>query len=110
MRDAELRERIEERREEVAEAFGDYREYRLIAPYPGPGDTWWSIPWSIIYCETRANPGSWTITAPDGGLGPYQLTGWPVPWPVTSFEDQLAHHRMARYLWTTYGSSQWVCA
>lgn len=86
--------------------FGRYRALRLIAPYPG-GDTWWSIPYYIVACESG---GSWSAYNPSGALGPYQLLGWGAPFPVTSWHDKMAHHHIARDLWLSYGSSPWVCS
>jgi hypothetical protein len=108
VRDAGLRESIEDYRERKAEAFALYRRYRVAAPYPGPGGTWWAVPFYVVSCESYG--GSWT--ASNGShVGPYQLAwNWGPPWPVTSFADQVRHHEIAHHLWTTYGSGQWACA
>jgi hypothetical protein len=110
VRDAGLRKKIASYRERKAEAFSDYRALRRVAPFPGPGDTWWAIPYYIVSCESYG--GRWDVVSYDGGYGPYQFTGWGgrFAWPVRTAEDKLTHHRLARFLWTTYGSSQWVCA
>ncbi len=108
VRDAELRQKIEDYRDQRQDDFDLYRRYRVAAPYPGPGGTWWAIPFYIVSCESYG--GSWS--ASNGShVGPYQLAwNWGPPWPVTSFEDKVVHHEIARRLWTTYGSSQWACA
>lgn len=58
----------------------------------------WAIPCHIISCESG---GSWNATnkGGSGAIGPYQFLGWPVPWPINSEADKLAHHRMAAKLW-----------
>ncbi len=115
IRDAAMREDIERERERVADRFARYRELREVTPY-SCGGTWdrWAIPCDVIICETRADPFSWTIESPDGGLGPYQHTPWAshvqVPWPVRSWEDKMAHHRAADYLRRTGGLGRWSCA
>jgi hypothetical protein len=86
--------------------FGRYRAFRRIAPYPG-GGTWWSIPYSIVYCESR---GEWGAYNPSGAVGPYQLLGWGAPYPATTWRERMANHRIARELWISQGSSPWVCA
>jgi hypothetical protein len=108
VRDAELRERLEDYRDRRVEAFALYRRYRVAAPYPGPNGTWFAIPFYIVSCESYG--GSWS--ASNGShVGPYQLAwNWNPPWPVTSFADQVRHHEIARHLWTTYGSGQWACS
>jgi hypothetical protein len=108
IRDAELRQELIELRADLARDFKEYRAYRLITPYDGPNGTHWAIPFSIVACESYG--GSWS--ASNGShVGPYQLSwAWNPPWPVTSFADQLAHHRIAHMLWTNYGASQWACA
>ena len=108
VRDAELRERIEDYRDKRQETFDLYRRYRVAAPFPGPNGTWWAIPWWIVSCESYG--GRWDVVSYAGALGAYQLLNWPVPWPVNSFADQVAHHEMAAYLWANYGASKWDCA
>lgn len=82
--------------------------YYRLTPYPGPGNTRWAIPWSIVACESG---GSWTAyNGSSGARGPYQFLGWNVPWPVNSWSDRLAHHRMAANLYAGgRGRSHWVC-
>ncbi len=63
---------------EAKRRFTRYRLYREVAPYSG-GGKWWAIPYSIVSCESG---GSWSAYNPSGAEGPYQMLGWPVPWPV----------------------------
>lgn len=82
-----------------------YRAYRAVATIrcqSGPYG-FWAIPCYIIECESHF---SWSAYNPSGARGAYQFLGWPVPWPVRSFRDKLAHHRMAAAL----SLSNWVCA
>jgi hypothetical protein len=78
-----------------------------VTPYPGPGDSYWAIPASIVACESGY---SWRAANPSGAVGPYQLLGWGAPFPVHGFADRLAHHRIASRLYAGgAGRSQWVC-
>lgn len=95
------------------ERFRMYRRYRQVAPYRGlsEGDPWlkWlAVPAYVVACETRGywGHGRWRARNPSGAIGPYQFLDWPVPWPVDSVRDKLAHHRMAASL----GLSNWSCA
>jgi hypothetical protein len=110
VRDAGLRKKVERYRERKADHFALYQRYRQATPYPGPGDTYWAIPWYIVSCESYG--GRWDVVSYDGGYGPYQFTGWGgrFAWPVNGLRDKVTHHEFARYLWRSYGSSQWVCA
>lgn len=87
------------------------REYReqlaSLTPFPGPGGTRWAVPYYIVACESHGN---WNAANPSGAIGPYQLLGHGAPWPVRTEADRLAHHRIARALYLSYGSSPWVCA
>jgi len=93
--------------------FKDHRREQLetdcipgVTVYSGGGGCW-SIPYDIVACESG---GSWSAYNPSGARGPYQLLGWPVPWPVGSVEDKRAHHRMASQLWAGgSGRGHWVC-
>lgn len=88
-------------------SFHHYRAYRLVTPYPGPGNSWWAVPYYIVACESG---GSWSAYNPSGAVGPYQLLGWGAPFPVNGWRDKMAHHRIAHQLYSSQGSSPWVCA
>lgn len=80
------------------------REAKALTPYgPGPHGNHWAIPTYIIACESHF---SWSAYNPSGARGAYQFLGWPVPWPVDSLADRIAHHRQAKRL----SLSHWVCA
>lgn len=57
------RRAIQSRRAQARSQFKDYRLYRRIAPYPGPGSgplspsdgRWWAIPWYIVCGESGGN-------------------------------------------------------
>ncbi len=67
-----------------------------------------AIPCYIVLCETRADPGSWTIMNPIGAIGPYQFLGKRIVWPVRTAADRLAHHQLAKSLWAGgAGRSHW---
>ena len=88
--------------------YGRYRALRLIAPYPGNGE-WWAIPYAIVYCESGTS-GLWSAENPSGAEGPYQLLGHGQPWPVTSWHDKMAHHRIAAALSAAEGTAPWVAS
>ena len=104
--------------------FYRWREYRLIAPYPGlRGEgrwlRWLAIPAYVVLCESghkgEYGVSRWKVRSGDGGLGPYQHTPWasgrPVPWPVGGYGDKMKHHRTAADMWAGgSGASQWHCA
>ena len=83
-----------------------YRAYRKVTPYrchSGP-QGWYAIPCYIVACESHY---SWSAYNPSGAAGVYQLMPeWGRPFPVRSFRDRLAHHRIAHSL----SLSNWVCA
>lgn len=91
-------------------AYGRYRALRLIAPYPG-GGTWWAIPYYIVYCESGTS-GLWSAYNPSGAAGAYQIMAeHDRPFPVTSWADKMAHHRIAAALYAGgAGAGNWVCA
>lgn len=66
-----------------------------------------AIPCGVVACESH---GFWSsVNRSSGAIGPYQFLGWPVPWPVRSEADKLAHHRMARKLWNGgAGAGHWA--
>lgn len=78
-----------------------------ITPYRGPDGTRWAIPWVIVACEGGNN---WTIVNHEGSgaHGPYQLLKHGEPWPVRTFADRLAHHRIAARLWAASRTGPWV--
>lgn len=100
------------RARKLREGFYLYRRYRQVAPYRGfsEGDLWlkWlAVPSYIVACETRGYYGQGRWRATNGStMGPYQFIGWPVPWPVDSARDKVAHHEMAAGL----SLSNWACA
>lgn len=88
-------------------SFFRFRALRLIAPYSGPGGTWWAIPYSIVSCESG---GSWSAYNPSGASGPYQLLGWGAPYPANTWKQKMANHRIAASVWAGgAGRSNWVC-
>ena len=99
------RGKIKSLRSRAAKKLSLYREYRSLTPYRCQSGRYgyWAKACYIIACESGY---SWTAYNPSGARGPYQFLGWPVPWPVRSFKDKIAHHRMA----TQLGNSHWVCA
>ena len=90
---------------EKKSALSMYRNYRRVTPYRCQSGLYgtWAIPCYIIACESGF---SWSAYNPSGARGAYQFLGWPVPWPVNSFRDKVAHHRQAAAL----SLSNWVCA
>lgn len=80
--------------------------YYRLTPYDCGSAGRFAIPCYVVACESGY---SWSAYNPSGARGPYQFLGWNVPWPVTSWADKMAHHRMARYLWND-SPSHWVCA
>lgn len=90
-------------------AFFRYRQFRLIAPYPG-GGTYWAIPYYIVYCESGTS-GLWMAANPSGAVGPYQLLGWGAPYPADTWAEKMENHRIAAEVWAGgAGASNWVCA
>lgn len=80
--------------------------YYRLAPYGPCYGGRWAVPCEIIGGESG---GSWTVANDGGCIGPYQFCGWSVPWPVRSWADRLAHHRMAARLWRGgAGCSNWT--
>ncbi len=75
-------------------------------PHPD-GAGCWTIPAYVVSCESG---GSWSsYNSSSGAKGVYQFVGWPVPWPVDSYEDAQAHHEMARKLWAGgSGAGHWT--
>ncbi len=67
----------------------------------------WAIPGYIVACESG---GSWNAYNPSGAVGPYQLLGWGAPFPVDSWKEKMAHHRLALYVMRVQGPGAWVCA
>ena len=91
-------------RENKKKRFYRYRSLRKIAPYNCGGHwSWWAKPCYVIACESHF---SWSAANPSGAVGPYQLLGWGAPFPVRSWKDKMAHHRIAASL----SLSNWVCA
>lgn len=81
--------------------------YHRLTPYVCANGTRWAIPCSIIACESGY---SWSAYNPSGARGPYQFLGWNVPWPVRTWADKMAHHRMGAALYNGgAGRSHWVC-
>lgn len=86
-----------------------YRRYREVTPYRCQSGKYgtWAIPCAIISCESHY---SWSAYNPSGARGPYQMLGWPVPWPVRSFGDRVRHHEEAAQIYAGgSGRSNWVC-
>lgn len=86
--------------------YGRYSVFRHVAPYAG-GGSFWAIPYAIVRCESG---GSWSAYNPSGAEGPYQLLGHGAPWPVRSWRDKMAHHRIARALYRESGTSPWAAS
>lgn len=88
-------------------------ERRIVAITPfGPcyGGRW-AVPCYIVGRESSGhwwalNLGTTATPCAHRACGPYQFLGWPVPWPVVvssryqTLKRKLAHHRMARHLWS----------
>lgn len=84
-----------------------YREYRQLTPYRCGGGkyAYWAIPCYVIACESGFSWGA--ANGSSTAVGPYQILDFHGrPWPVRSFADKLAHHRIAAHL----SLSAWVCA
>jgi hypothetical protein len=85
---------------------------REVTPYDCGAIGSYAIPCSIVACEsgpTTAVPKRWSTVNPIGALGPYQFLNKPVPWPVRTGADRLAHHRKAAELWASgAGASHWT--
>lgn len=94
------------RRAKLAEQ-AELAQISSVTPYNCGSHGSYAIPCYIVECESHF---SWSAANPSGAIGPYQLLGHGAPWPVTSLADKLAHHRIARELWMSQGSSPWVCA
>jgi len=85
--------------------FKQYRELRLVAPFPG-GGTYWAIPY---WCVLKESGGSWSADNPSSDArGAYQLLGHGEPWPVNNWADKMAHHRIAGALYASSGLQPWV--
>ena len=81
--------------------------YRLTPYVCGFGRS--AIPCYIVYCESG---GSWHAYNPSGAASLYQIMPfWGRPWPVDSWADKMAHHRIASRIWAGgSGASNWACA
>lgn len=91
---------------QIERARGQYRHRLQITPYDCGSHGYWAVPCYIIERESRYQWGAYNGSS--GARGPYQFLGWPVPWPVTSEKDKMAHHRMAAKLWNGgAGCSHW---
>jgi hypothetical protein len=97
-----------EKRDQWRAVFRRRLAYYRLTPFVCGNGTRWAIPCYIVACESGY---SWSAyNSSSGARGPYQFLGWPVPWPVDSWEDKMAHHRMARDLYDGgNGRSHWVC-
>jgi hypothetical protein len=78
-----------------------------LTPFPGPHGTHWAIPYAIVGCEGGWNGWGKFNNAGSGAAGPYQLLGWGAPMPAWTRSAQMAHHRIARRLYLTQGTSPW---
>lgn len=82
--------------------------YYRLTPYSCGSAGRFAIPCYVVACESHY---SWSAYNPSGAVGPYQLLGWGAPFPVRSWADRMAHHRIASRLWAGgAGASNWVCA
>jgi len=104
----EHRKAIRRHWERERRSYGRYRAFRQIAPYPG-GGTFWSIPYAVVFCESR---GEWGAYNPSGAAGPYQLMPeWAAPFPADSWAEKMETHRAAADLWAGgAGAGNWACA
>ncbi len=80
----------------------------LITPYPGPGDSWWAIPYYIVGCESGGdynaqNPSSTAHGAYQMLSSTYASYCDACDWSPA--DQDLAAHR----LYTQLGASPWVC-
>jgi hypothetical protein len=97
------RERRAREREERQRAAADW-----CSPNPHPaGAGCWVIP---AWCVMAESGGSWAIMnhQGSGARGPYQLLDKPDPWPVRFRWQAMAHHRIARTLYTALGLRPWT--
>lgn len=97
-------------------AIGDYRKklkarweakQSWCSPTPAPdGGGCWEIP---EWCVQAESGGSWTAHNPTSpARGPYQLNQHGEPWPVTTREQAMEHHRIAAQLYASSGLQPWV--
>jgi hypothetical protein len=85
------------------------RQEARVTPYRCAGGARFAIPCYVVQCESHGRWGAYNASS--GARGPYQFLGWRVPWPVRTWRDRLAHHRMAAALWRGgAGAGQWSCA
>lgn len=86
-----------------------YRAYREITPYRCQDGAYgtWSIPCSIISCESGF---SWGAHNPSSSAaGPYQILVGRI-YPATTRRQQLQNHERAAEIWRENGPGAWVCA
>jgi len=104
----DLRDRIEAYRAKVADAYRDglEREGSWCSPTPiASGGGCWEIP---VGCVMSESGGSWQAANPSGAVGPYQLLGHGAPFPVTTYDQAMQHHRIAAALYASSGLAPWV--
>lgn len=77
------------------------------SPDPHPdGAGCWEIP---AWCVSNESGADWTAHNPRSpARGAYQLLGHGEPWPVDSWQDAMAHHRIAEGLYAARGLQPWV--
>lgn len=105
---ADLRNKIEEYRDRIAAKYrrGLNSESSWCSPTPiASGGGCWEIP---VGCVMSESGGSWGAANPSGAVGPYQLLGHGAPFPVSTYDQAMAHHRIAANLYAQYGLSPWV--
>lgn len=100
-------------RVKLSHRFHAYRRHRLeITPFAGPSGTYWAIPYSTVYCESK---GSFTALNPSSGAGgAYQIL--PSTWsayggtgaPQAASPDE--QHEVAHRVWLGQGPEAWVCS
>ncbi len=87
-------------------------EVIVLTPYECGEGIRSAIPCYIPACESHL---SWSALNPSGAVGFYQIMPATMAAAAASGigDGSWSHknqHRVARWLWLTYGPSQWVCA
>ena len=107
----DLRRKIEHYRNRIADKYRRGLEHATepsgwCSPTPiASGGGCWEIP---VGCVMSESGGSWGAANPSGAVGPYQLLGHGAPFPVTTYDQAQAHHRIAAGLYASSGLAPWV--
>lgn len=95
-------------RNKQRDEFKLYRVYRNVTPFRchrGMRGTY-AIPCYIIECESHFD---WFAYNSSGASWIYQLLGWGAPYPG-SWRAKVQNHIIAHEIYTSQGSSPWVCS